>query len=311
MSAPHGPPNPGQLFVQLQGETVKLLALDMPQLSIGRTPDNGLALPHPSVAIRHAEVRRAGDQVVITDLGAGDTFLAGKRLTPHQPQVLEEGAVVQIGPYVVTYALARVSAPQERADVLPPEVLQDLRFVPLRPAREKHPLFPPPPGASAYLNYLPALFGESDFVGRFLNVFERVWEPLQHRQDFIDMFFDPATCPEELLDGFARWLGLPLDPHWPEARRRAWLREAVALYRWRGTRYGLMRMLEVCCGVTPRVLEDPHKPHHLLFVLPTPDAAHEDVTRDSVTRDSVTRENLEAVIAQHVPAHVVYEVRYV
>lgn len=56
----------GQLFVQLQGETVKMLALDMNLLSIGRTPDNGLALPHPSVAIRHAEVRRLQDQVIIS-----------------------------------------------------------------------------------------------------------------------------------------------------------------------------------------------------------------------------------------------------
>ncbi|AFZ67351.1 phage tail protein I [Deinococcus peraridilitoris] len=291
----------GQLFVQLQGETVKMLALDMNLLSIGRTPDNGLALPHPSVAIRHAEVRRLQDQVIITDLGAGDTFLSGKRLTPHQPQVLDDGAVLQVGPYVITYTLVQhVPASLHSADPLPPESLDDLRFVPLQPPRARYPALPAEGAASSYLSYLPALFTESDFAGRLLQIFENVWEPLQHRQDFVDMYFDPATCPEPFLNWFAEWMGLSVDPHWPESRRRQWLREAINLQRWRGTRYGLMRMLEICCGVTPRVVEDPHRPYHLLFVLPDP-AGEQDVTR----------ENIEQVIAQHVPAHVMYEVRYV
>lgn len=303
----------GQLFVQLQGETVKMLALDMNLLSLGRTPDNGLALPHPAVAIRHAEVRRVQDHIMITDLGAGDTFLLGKRLAPHQPQLLEEGAVLQVGPYVITYTLDRaVPAPAADANSLPPESIEDVRFVPLRPPRTTYPA----PGAwasvggeggagraghtSSYLGYLPALFTESDFAGRLLQIFEQVWEPLQHRQDFVDMYFDPATCPEPFLNWFAGWMGLSVDPHWPESRRRLWLKEAINLQRWRGTRYGLMRLLEVCCGVTPRIVEDPHKPHQLLFVLPDPSAEHD-----------VTRESVEQVIARHVPAHVMYEVRYV
>lgn len=293
----------GQLFVQLAGETVRLLTLDMTLLSVGRTPDNGLALPHPSVAIRHAEVRRAGEQVVITDLGAGDTFVGGRRLAPHQPQVLEAGVAAQIGPYVVTYLqVAHLSAPFPVGDSLLMEAPTGVRFVPPKPPRAKlAPELGPPHVASTYLRYLPALFAESDFLGRYLSIFEQVWEPLQRRQDFLELYFDPATCPETFLGYLARWLGLTLDAHWPESRRRAWLLEAAQLYRWRGTRYGLTRTLEVCCGVTPRVTEDAGRPHHLLIVLPTP---QED-------EDSLTQAAIEAVLDQHVPAHVTYEVRYV
>ncbi len=293
----------GQLFVQLAGETVKLLALDMSLLSIGRTPDNGLALPHPAVAIRHAEVRRTGEQIVITDLGAGETFVGGKRLAPHQPQIFEAGVAAQIGPYVVTYLHAeRGSAPALGADALTSESLENVRFAPPRPPRAKlAPDMGPPQAISAYLNYLPALFSESDFVGRYLSIFEQVWEPLQRRQDFLELYFDPATCPESFLGWFAQWLGLTVDPHWPESRRREWLSEAVNLYRWRGTRYGLMRMLEVCCGVTPHVVEDPTRPHHLLIVLPIPPGDEEGMTKGAI----------EAVVDQHVPAHVAYEVRYI
>lgn len=94
-----------QLFVQLQGDTLKMLSLDMHLLSIGRTPDNGLSLPHATVPIRHAEIRKQDSRFVITDLCNGETFLAGRKLVPHQPQVLEEGALIQLGPYMLAYVV--------------------------------------------------------------------------------------------------------------------------------------------------------------------------------------------------------------
>lgn len=289
-----------QLFVQLQGDTVKMLSLDMNLLSIGRTPDNGLALPHPSIAIRHAEVRRLEGQFVITDLGNGETFLAGRRLVPHQPQVLEEGVVVQIGPYVLAYLPGdEAPAPPEQVDALP--VPRDFTPLPLAAPR---PTLPAPTAeghASAYLDYLPALFTESEFLARYLLIFQSIWEPLQHRQDHLDMYFSPATTPERFLAWFASWLGLEVDPHWPEARKRQWLREAMHLLRWRGTRYGLMRALEIGCGVTPLIVEDPARPYSVSVTLPEPDEGGAGLTREGALK----------LVSQHLPAHVKYEVHFV
>ncbi len=289
-----------QLFVQLQGETVKMLSLDMNLLSIGRTPDNGLSLPHPSIAIRHAEVRRLDAQFVITDLGNGETYLAGRRLTPHQPMVLDEGVIVQIGPYVLAYLPGEEAPePPEHPDALPTPI--EFRPLPITPARPTLPITPAQGRASAYMDYLPAMFTESEFVGRYLMIFESIWEPLQHRQDHLDMYFAPSTAPERMLDWFAAWIGLEVDPHWPEGRKRAWLKDAMHLVRWRGTRYGLMRALEIGCGVTPQIIEDPRRPFTLTVVLPDPGEDGEDMTRAGVQR----------LVSQHVPAHVQYEVRFV
>ena len=81
-----------------------------------------------------------------------------------------------------------------------------------------------------------------------LLIFEAIWEPLEQRQEHIAMYFSPSTSPARMLAWIAEWLNLELDPHWPERRRRELLREAMQLYWWRGTRYGLTRMLEVCTG---------------------------------------------------------------
>ncbi|WP_420595514.1 FHA domain-containing protein [Deinococcus sp.] len=294
---------PDQLFVQLQGETVKMLSLDMNLLSIGRTPDNGLSLPHPSIAIRHAEVRRQEEGFVITDLGNAETYLAGRKLAPHQPQVLAEGALVQVGPYVLAYlAGGQAPAPPDKVDALP--VLADFRPVRLPPARPRLPAPRAEGHASAYLDFLPNLYTESEFLGRYLMIFQSIWEPLQHRQDHLPMYFAPATAPQALLGYMAAWLGLELDPHWPEARQRLWLREAMHLLRWRGTRYGLMRAIELGCGVSAQVIEDPKLPFSVTVIMPDPGEG-EDGSGD------VTRQSAEQLIARHLPAHVQYQLRFV
>src|SRR5262249_8228933 len=106
------------------------------------------------------------------------------------------------------------------------------------------------------------------------------------------MYFSPATCPAELLPWIAQWLNLELDPHWPERRRRELLGEAMQLYRWRGTRYGLTRMLEVCTGHSMQITEDPERP--FVFRIGMPQSW------------DVSRAFVERLIRAHKPAHVGY-----
>lgn len=295
-----------QLFVQLQGDTLKMLSLDMNMLSIGRTPDNGLVLPHATVAIRHAEVRRQDDRFVLTDLGNGETYLAGRRLAPHQPQILEEGSLVQVGPYVLAYVVNN-DVLQPPDEIRLPAAVPDWQRLPVRPPRPIYPAQPAEGIASAYLDFLPALFGESEFLGRYLMIFQTIWEPLQHRQDHLEMYFSPATAPERMLDWFSAWLGLEIDPHWPEDRKRQWLREAMDLLRARGTRYGLIRAIELGCGVTPQVIEDPQRPFSVTVILPDPG---EDLNGPDAGEAAALRQSTEQLVARHLPAHVQYEVRF-
>ncbi|UBV44952.1 FHA domain-containing protein (plasmid) [Deinococcus taeanensis] len=291
------------LQVRRGGDVLRVLPLAR-QLSIGRTPDNGLPLRDPSVAIRHAEITSENGAVLLTHLAAGDavTFVNGHRLAPNQPRRLESGDEIQIGPFTLAYLTA---APETRPAPAPAGRVQEQGELAALPARPPLPTAapeqPPRNAPALYTEFLPPFFQESEFLSRYLKIFEAVWEPLQRRQDSLDMVFDPRVAPPAVLTWMAQWLGVPLDPHWPEARQRAWLREAVTLYRWRGTRYGLSRALETVYGLSPVLREDSARPHTLTVRLLDPPDGDDTASREAVT----------AFIHAHAPAHARVDVEWV
>ena len=109
---------------------------------------------------------------------------------------------------------------------------------------------------SSYLLYLPALYSESHFMGRFLLIFESILGPLEGMIDNMAYYFDPGLCPEELLPWLGSWMGLAVDESWPVERRRELVKSANLLFRWRGTRRGLREFLRLYTGFEPQITED-------------------------------------------------------
>ena len=108
---------------------------------------------------------------------------------------------------------------------------------------------------SSYLQYLPALYRDDEFMGQFLLIFESIMKPLVSTVDNLAMYFDPLVTPESLLPWLASWVDLALDPTWPIERRRELLKSAAELYRWRGTRRGLAEYLRIYTGTAPEISE--------------------------------------------------------
>ncbi|NOT54926.1 MAG: hypothetical protein HOP18_10000 [Deltaproteobacteria bacterium] len=104
-------------------------------------------------------------------------------------------------------------------------------------------------------HYLPAVFGEepvsADFTDRFLSLFDTTLRSIETEIDQQARYFDPLSTPAErdpktgidFLTWLGSWIGLSLDRHWPEAKRRRFLKRAGSLYDLRGTREGLWRQL--------------------------------------------------------------------
>ena len=103
--------------------------------------------------------------------------------------------------------------------------------------------------------YLPAVFGKeavsADFTDRFLSLFDTTFRSIETKLDREARYFDPLSAPAErdpktgadFLSWLASWIGLILDRHWPEAKRRKFFKHAGRLYALRGTRRGLWREL--------------------------------------------------------------------
>ncbi|HEY7479109.1 MAG TPA: phage tail protein [Gemmatimonadales bacterium] len=272
-------------------------------LRIGRLPDNEMVLPHPTVSRQHAEVRIQNGRPVLTDLGsAAGTSCGGVRLAANQPVALEAGSDVRIGPYVLRFtpnAPAHAVLPEQpevaeqrgpSGPLVAPEVIEELLIPDSR--RPTYPVPLPTEAPSRYLQHLPAMFQEDKFLGRLLMIFEAVWEPLEWRQDHYHLYFDPRTSPASFLEWLAGWLNLTVNPHWPEDRRRRLLDEAMELYRWRGTPYGLTRMIEVCTGHGVQVVESGADPFTFRVRIPSEATGQ--------------RELIEQLVLTHKPAHVGY-----
>jgi phage tail-like protein len=98
---------------------------------------------------------------------------------------------------------------------------------------------------SLYPTFLPAIYQEEDFVSRFLKIFEQAFEPSVQTLDALWAHLDPLTAPEALLPFLASWVAWPMDSRWNTTRQRYLIRQAVELYRWRGTRRGLRLYLHL------------------------------------------------------------------
>ncbi|MBD1847228.1 phage tail protein [Cyanobacteria bacterium FACHB-63] len=102
---------------------------------------------------------------------------------------------------------------------------------------------------SLYLDFLPALYREVDFIGRFMKIFEQGFEPIVQSLDAMWAHLDPLTAPEALLPFLAHWVGWKIEPGISVDRQRRLIRQAVELYRWRGTRRGLRLYLHWYTGL--------------------------------------------------------------
>jgi phage tail-like protein len=162
------------------------------------------------------------------------------------------------------------------------------------------------PTASSYLDYLPAIFRQEPFVGRFLRAFETVLtgtdaEPpglettISHLADYLD----PTTTKAEFLPWLAGWVALSLRADWDEDTKKSFIQQIVPLYRLRGTKAGLERMLELYTGQLPHVDDDFEQPAHFFQVRLTLREADPELLQ---RKQQIAR----AIIDQEKPAHTFY-----
>jgi hypothetical protein len=89
------------------------------ECTIGRTNDNGLAVPDSSVSSKHARILRTDDGFVIEDLQSRNgTFVNGERVTEGQRK-LSDGDLIRLGKAIMTFNVARETKAGETTE---PEV---------------------------------------------------------------------------------------------------------------------------------------------------------------------------------------------
>jgi len=105
---------------------------------------------------------------------------------------------------------------------------------------------------------LPAEYRSGDkglFLYRMLSLFGDELAGVEDTVDAIRDRLSPERAPEEFLPWLSSWVALVLDETWAVEKRRRLIREALDLYRWRGTIRGLRSFVEIYTGLTPEIVE--------------------------------------------------------
>jgi phage tail-like protein len=102
---------------------------------------------------------------------------------------------------------------------------------------------------SEYMEFLPILYREVEYIGRFMKIFEQAFQPVINSFSNMWANLDPLTAPQALLPFLSHWVAWPVDSVWNLNQQRRLISRAVELYRWRGTRKGLRLYLHLYTGL--------------------------------------------------------------
>jgi phage tail-like protein len=151
----------------------------------------------------------------------------------------------------------------------------------------------------SYLDYLPAVFREERFAGDFLQAFQTMINGLQAEIEGVADYIDPVTARADFLPWLSGWVALTLRADWDDATRRSFLQQIVHLYRLRGTRAGMQRMLELYTGERVEVDDAFDQVPYYFQVRLTLSEADPDLLR---SKQDIAR----AIIDQEKPAYTFY-----
>ncbi len=244
-------------------------------LKIGRLADNDLALNHREISRQHLRIIWRDEKYFVEDLNSSNgVFLNDERLKPREPEELKLEDSIRFGPFQLR--LMDWITPEPMAFQLP-SIFADGFDLSIEPSSNgyhhmEYPVgVPRPPQKSNWLQYLPAIYSDSDngfnvdFVGRYLLIFESLLSPIIWTIDNFDLFFSPELAPTAWLEWMASWFDMLLLPELPIERQREILRQIGWLFMRRGTPAGLQRLLELYFGVTPEIIEN--EPCHFVVKL--------------------------------------------
>lgn len=98
----------------------------------------------------------------------------------------------------------------------------------------------------SWLSYLPEIYTAGDtehFLDRYLSVFQSVFDDMNEKIKNVPYLLDVNTTDSAYLDYLCEWLGVTKSQMWPEEKKRALLAEAADIYKIKGTRRGLLKIL--------------------------------------------------------------------
>ncbi len=111
----------------------------------------------------------------------------------------------------------------------------------------------------SFVDYLPEIYREKlekdSFLPRFMGIFQNIYVDLEDRIDFTPMNFDPNTTNKDFLNWLADWFSIKDTSIWGESKLRILINEAVKIYKMKGTKRAVAKIVKSYVGVEPIIVE--------------------------------------------------------
>ena len=172
---------------------------------------------------------------------------------------------------------------------------------------------------SRLLQYLPAIYSGDPFIGRFLRIIEDVHTPVRRTAGALPLYFDAALTSPPMRERLAGWVGAEGGALAARMAPEAWgrlIRESIELHRWRGSKRGLRRALELATGRMPLITDygdglvlsdDARLGTNTTLEHGSP---FEVTVTFECEPDEIDAALVDAIIRRHRPAHVIHSVVY-
>lgn len=112
---------------------------------------------------------------------------------------------------------------------------------------------------SSFVGFLPEMYsicrGQNNFFERFVGIYQSMYMDMNNKIENIPILFSPSKVDKKFLYWLADWFSLKDAAIWGEDRLRNVLREIVNLYKLKGTRGTISRIVELYTGYTPYIIE--------------------------------------------------------
>lgn len=112
---------------------------------------------------------------------------------------------------------------------------------------------------STWIGWLPGVYQNNpesvSFLERYLGIFQSIYDDMEQNIRHSARYMDPDAGPEEFLLWCASWLKIGNTYLWTEEKLRKLLRCAARLFSKRGTREGLLELVELYTGQKPWIIE--------------------------------------------------------
>ena len=111
----------------------------------------------------------------------------------------------------------------------------------------------------SFVDYLPEIYKEEEkedsFLPRYLGIFQSIYVDLEDRIDNTPIQFDTEKTNKEFLNWIADWLSVKNASIWGEKKLRTLIKESVSIYKMKGTKTSISKIVKEYTGVEPIIVE--------------------------------------------------------